>query len=159
MKHLFVLLTFLWIVVTKLYAQSSALTAGGNSTGSGGTASFSIGQIVYTSHTGTSGYVTEGLQQPYEISVVTSMSESDNMQMAIQVFPNPTVDAVTISLIELPSEDLNYQVFDMNGKLLMQADIKENKTSIQMTELEPSTYFLKLMADQTIIKIFKIVKH
>lgn len=50
-----------------LYAQKNTLTAGGVSTGSGGTASFSIGQIDYVSVNSGGGKLSEGVQQVFQV--------------------------------------------------------------------------------------------
>ena len=51
-------------------AQESANVSGGEATGSGGTVSYTIGQVAYTNHTGTNGNINQGVQQPYEIYLV-----------------------------------------------------------------------------------------
>ena len=45
-------------------AQQATTATGGDATGSGGSAAYSVGQIVYTTHTGTTGSVAQGVQQP-----------------------------------------------------------------------------------------------
>jgi hypothetical protein len=52
-------------------AQQATTAAGGNATGSGGSVAYSVGQIVYTTHTGTTGSVAQGVQQTYENLKVT----------------------------------------------------------------------------------------
>ena len=51
-------------------AQESVNSTGGNATGSGGTVAYSVGQVVYTANTGSSGNVEQGVQHAYEILVV-----------------------------------------------------------------------------------------
>ncbi|MDD2634269.1 MAG: hypothetical protein PHW82_02085 [Bacteroidales bacterium] len=50
--------------ITGLQAQESVNTTGGNALGSGGSVSYSAGQVIYTNNTGTSGSVAQGVQQP-----------------------------------------------------------------------------------------------
>jgi len=50
-----------------LQAQETIPASGGKASGSGGTASYSFGQVVYTTYTGTNGLVAQGVQQPFEI--------------------------------------------------------------------------------------------
>jgi hypothetical protein len=52
-----------------LAMQNTISSAGGNAKGSGGSASFTVGQIFYTKLSGTNGSVVQGIQQPYEISI------------------------------------------------------------------------------------------
>jgi hypothetical protein len=51
-----------------LNAQTGIPAAGGNATGTGGSVSFSVGQVFYVMNTGTTGSVLQGVQQPWEIS-------------------------------------------------------------------------------------------
>lgn len=53
------------LCVTEVNAQSSPVSSGGEAVGSGGTASYSLGEVVYTGHTSVGGYVIEGVQQAY----------------------------------------------------------------------------------------------
>jgi hypothetical protein len=57
-------------------AQETATGTGGDATGTGGTSSYSVGQILYTTNTGTNGSINQGVQQPYEISIVTEIEEA-----------------------------------------------------------------------------------
>jgi len=54
-----------------LHAQEAIPASGGNAKGSGGTVSYSFGQVYYISVEGVNGTVAQGVQQPFEISVVT----------------------------------------------------------------------------------------
>ena len=76
MKHkkTIVSISFLLLgIIGGLHAQESPTAAGGEATGTGGTSSYSVGQVVYTTATGTNGSLAQGVQQPYEISVTNSI--------------------------------------------------------------------------------------
>jgi hypothetical protein len=49
-------------------AQETISPGGGNATGSGGSVSYTIGQVAYGAFSGTTGSVIQGIQQPYDIS-------------------------------------------------------------------------------------------
>jgi hypothetical protein len=68
----------------KLSAQQSTNTAGGNATGTGGTVSFSVGQINYTTNIGTGGSACQGVQQPYEIYAVTSVDDAKDLNINLK---------------------------------------------------------------------------
>jgi len=71
----------LGIGLTGLQAQESVNATGGNALGNGGTASYSVGQMIYTTNTGTGGNtVAQGVQQPFEISVVTGIEEAQGIK-------------------------------------------------------------------------------
>jgi hypothetical protein len=67
--------------LTGLQAQEVIPAVGGNASGSGGSVSYSVGQVAYQTHTGTNGSVVEGVQQPYEISVLTAIEEAKNINL------------------------------------------------------------------------------
>jgi len=47
----------------------------------------------------------------------------------------------------------------MNGKLLESKKIEGNQTSIVMSNLEPSAYFVKVTEGNKEVKTFKIIKN
>lgn len=154
--------------LTGLQAQTSVNVTGGNASGSGGSASYSAGQVVYTTITGTNGSVAEGVQQPYEISVVTGIEEAKGINLAVAAYPNPTSNYLTLSIDNSvkTSHDLSqlsYQLYNMHGKLLQNEKITGNQTSIVMSNLVPAIYFLKVVKtnqdlSQQEVKTFKIIK-
>ena len=63
-RLLFSSLVFLGFVA-KPYAQSSPVASGGEASGSGGTASYSVGEVAYTTINSSGGIVIQGIQQAY----------------------------------------------------------------------------------------------
>lgn len=144
--------------LTGLQAQESVNATGGNASGGGGSVSYSVGQAVYTTNTATSGSLSEGVQQPYEISVVTFVEEAKGINLSVSAYPNPTNDYLTLSIGEFDISNLSYQLYDMNGKLLQNEKITGNQTSIVMSNLVPATYFVKVIQGNKEVKTFKIIK-
>jgi hypothetical protein len=144
--------------LTGLQAQETIPATGGNASGSGGTVSYSVGQVVYTTNTGTNGSVAQGVQQPFEISVVTGI-EQTAINLAISAYPNPTTDFLLLKVESEKLKDLSYQLYDLNGKLLQNKKIEGNETSIVMSNLVPATYFVKVTEGNKEVKTFKIIKN
>jgi hypothetical protein len=145
-----------------LQAQTSVNTTGGNATGSGGSASYSVGQVVYTTNTVTNGSVAQGVQQPFEISVVTAIEEAKGINLSVSAYPNPTSDYLTLSIdasTSLNIQSLSYQLYDMGGKLWQSENITSNQTSIAMSNLTPATYFVKIIQGNKDVKTFIIIKN
>ncbi len=67
MKHKNTMMSaaFLLLGLGGLQAQENTIATGGEATGAGRTASYSVGQVVYTTATGANGSVAQGVQQPY----------------------------------------------------------------------------------------------
>lgn len=149
----------LGLELTGLQAQEAISTSGGNASGAGGTASYSVGQIVYSTFTGTNGSLTQGVQQPYEISVVTGLKEAIGIDLVCSVYPNPATDFVTLKAGNYETEDLTYQLYNSSGNLLEKKKIEGYESIIVISKLVPGTYFLKVNAKNKEIKTFKIIKH
>lgn len=144
--------------IIALNAQSSVNATGGDATGTGGSASYSVGQLVFETHTGSNGSVAEGVQQAYEISIVTSLEEAKGISLLVSAYPNPTRDYLTLEVNDIELSNLKYQLYDMNGKLLQSEDISSNLTSIFMSSLAPANYFMKVIQGSKELKTFKIIK-
>ncbi len=153
----FYLSTFPFLL-SPVTAQESVNATGGNASGSGGSVGYSVGQVVYTSNTGTTGSVAQGVQQPYEISVVTAIEEAKAITLSITAYPNPATDNLTLEVKDFDLSTLHFQLFDMAGKLLQSEKITDSRTSIAMGNLVPATYFVKVIQGNKEVKTFKIVK-
>jgi len=152
----------LFIGLTALKAQETIPASGGNATGSGGTVSFSVGQVVYTTNTGTNGSVAQGVQQPYEISIVTGLETVNGITLECSVYPNPAIDLLNLKIdapTSLSLQSMSYQLFDINGKPLEYRKITDVVTSIKMSGLPMAAYYLKLSENNTVVKTFKIIKN
>ena len=145
--------------LTGLQAQESVNATGGDASGSGGSVSYSVGQVAYQTHTRTSGSVAQGVQQPFEISVVTGIEEAKGINLSVSAYPNPTTDYLTLSISGFEISNLTYQLYDISGKLLQSEKITGNQTNIVMSNLVPANYFVKVIAGNQLIKEFKIIKN
>jgi len=141
-----------------LNAQESILTTGGNASSEGGSVSYSVGQVFYLTHQGDNGSVAQGVQQPYEISVVSGIEESYGITLQVSAFPNPTSDYLVLRVENYNRENLSYQLFDLSGKLLERGRVGEDLTTINMLNRTPALYLLRVLDSNKEIKTFKIIK-
>lgn len=153
------ILLFLGLGLANANAQEAAVASGGNASGSGGSVSYSIGQILYTTNSGSSGTVAQGVQQAYEISIVTSISEKGALNLNLLAYPNPTSDVLLLQIPDFDSENLSYQLMDVNEKLIERKKITGKTESINVLNLATAIYFLKVTQDNNEIKTFKIIKN
>lgn len=161
MKNKLLLLPFIWLLIcclTPVNAQEAIVTSGDDAAGSGGTVSYSVGQVVFQTYTGTNGSTVEGAQQPYEISVVTGIQEVKGINLKVLAYPNPAADYLILQVKDIELSNLSYQLYDIRGKLLQNEKITGNVTSIVMSNLASTTYFLKVTNGKKEIETFKIIK-
>ncbi|WMW77328.1 T9SS type A sorting domain-containing protein [Flavobacterium sp. 20NA77.7] len=148
----------LFLVVLQLHGQNVIITAGSTVSGSGGSLSFTVAQSIYTTNFGASGSVSQGVQQPYEIQTLLGIDNFNINLLTLNVFPNPTTDILTLNIKNTNFETLNYQLFDINGKLLMSDKISSEDTILRMQDLSTAVYILKVLDKNKEIKTFKILK-
>lgn len=159
MKHLRIITTaFVLLATIELHAQETVPSSGGDATGSGGSSSYTVGQVVYTTNTGTNGSVAQGVQQPYEISTTVGI-EVTEINLDLVAYPNPTNNTLTLNIGNYNNEKLTYQLYDMQGKLLDSKQVVNGSTTIGMQDLPTSTYLLNVLDNNSLIKTFRIIKN
>lgn len=151
---------FVSIITSSMFAQSAVVTAGGTANGSGGSATYTVGQIADQRVEGSGKYIIEGVQQPYEIQTV-GIDNYPNITLNAVVYPNPTIDKVVLSIsnFDIPSSGLTMQLFDFNGKQLKTMLIKEAQTEIDFSSYAAATYQLRVVNGKKVMKTFKVVKN
>ena len=141
-----------------IQAQDAILTSGGDASGSGGSFSYSVGQIVYTTIIDSNGSMAQGVQQPFEISAVLGVDDLLGINLSLVAYPNPTTDFLNLTIVNLNYKNLSYQLFDINGRLLAQKKLENNSSEITMKQFPSALYFLKIFNNQKLVKLFKIIK-
>ena len=155
MRYLIIL--FALVSSINLQAQETVPSTGGDASGAGGSSSYTIGQVVYTTNSGTNGSVSHGVQQPYEISIVTGVDESTiNLEMV--VFPNPTTNYIQLKIENEVIENLKFQLIDLDGKIIETKVLVSKQTTINMNTLPKAIYFLNVLRNNQTIKSFKVIK-
>ena len=132
-------------------------TTGGDASGTGGSVAYSVGQIVYTTSTGTTGSVAQGVEQAYEIYSVGIKETALNISLS--VFPNPTSDFLTLKVQDYNNEDLSYTLLDEQGKLVLNEQITTQDTQVAMSTLARGAYFINVLQANKKIQTFKIIKN
>ena len=140
---------------TGLQAQETFLATGGVASSNTGSVSYSVAQVFYTVNSG----ITEGVQQPFEISSPTALEETKGIYLLVSTYPNPATDFVILKIEYHELSALSYQLYDIKGMLLDQREIEDIETRITMSNCKPSTYVLKVKEGNKEIRTFKIIKY
>jgi len=148
-----------YFVLNGLKSQDVIPSTGANISGSSGSISYTVGQIVWTSYSGSSGTIAQGVQQPYEIWVYSSVDEQNGIQIQCSVFPNPVKDNLILQVKDNVADKMSYKLYDINGKILVKKNMSGNETTISMSNLSAGTFFLKVFFKNKEFKTFKIIKH
>lgn len=152
------ILTVVLLSTGLLQAQESFNSSGGDITGSGGSVAYSIGQVVYTTNTDISGNVAQGIQNAYEF--YSSGIIETELNISLMAFPNPTTENLILQISNYNNEILTYQLFDIQGKLLINGEIGNQITQINTRNIQEATYFLNILNQEAkIVQSFKIIKN
>lgn len=140
-------------------AQQCTVPAGAELSGNFGSASYSVGQIICTVNNGTNGFVAHGVQQPYEISVVTDVNAENVQVINLSILPNPVTDALILSVGISLNATCKAFLYDINGRSIGNYEILQNETILDFSNLVPAVYFLHISVSGNLVKTFKIIKN
>lgn len=153
----FVSLAVCLLGINTAQSQESVNASGGNATGIGGTVSYSVGQLVYTSNTASTGDVTQGVQHAYEIFSLDVPETKSNL--SITVFPNPTTSILNLHVGDYYGQQWTYRLYDIQGRQLNSGQIANEQTEIDIQNLSVATYLIDILnTENQIVKSYKIVK-
>ena len=151
--------SILFLFTVNLSAQETTTTTGGNASGSGGSASYSIGQVFYTLNTGSSATIWQGVQQPFEISVVISSVKEISLKPKLSVYPIPTSAFLKLRVDDYDITKLSFKLIDMNGKIHSTTKPVSSVSLIPVAHLAKGVYFVNVLEGSKCIKSFKIIKN
>ena len=160
MKNYTIILFCSFLILSSgiITAQTAVTTTGSNANSSSGSVSFTVGQLVVSSLKNNDAMVIHGVQQPYEISVITGV-EIPEIKLVLNIFPNPTSDILTLKTEEYDTEGLSYRLFNAAGLMMQDKKVTGNETTISMRRYSSGIYYLKVINKNLDIKTFKIIKN
>lgn len=145
-------------ISTAAFGQKATVAGGGDASGSGGSVSYSIGQVDYISVSGTGGSVLQGNQQPFEISLITGF-DVKTITLDFVVYPNPTADNLTLKVSGNEYHNLHYALLSIDGRLIQKLDVTNEITNISLGELAKGAYIVIVSNENKTIKSYNIIKN
>jgi hypothetical protein len=139
------------------FSQQSMNASGGTISNASGSVSYSIGQVAYQSTSNASGSVSQGVQQAYQISTLSL--EENALNLSLNAYPNPTQDLLNLRAGNYNQEKLAYKLLDFQGKVISEALMLSEETTIDMKQLPIATYFVEVHNEGKKVQTFKIIKN
>jgi hypothetical protein len=135
------------------HSQVAVVSVGGNILSSSGTISYSVGQIDYTNIRGYFTVLYLGVQQVYDpyLNIIDDST-------GISLWPNPVFSNLHIEVTSTKNLGIIYQIYSIDGKLMISKQSSDNITSISMNHLPQGTYVLMVRYSDKRTLIFKIIK-
>ncbi|MBO4645272.1 MAG: T9SS type A sorting domain-containing protein [Bacteroidales bacterium] len=123
--------------------------------------------VIPSDHTGTlsTGYLNTQHICPGEYAIALGdstlgINSSDNNLNHIKIFPNPSGNSITVSIGEFDmTEHYTCQIYDMNGRQVKRANLREANGQINISMLPSSTYILKVFCSNKEIFCTKLIKN
>ena len=137
------------------FGQNALSTTGGQFKSTGGSTSFTVGQVAYVLKKGTGSYLNEGVQQVY--TKKTTPIEELVYLKDVLVYPNPTQETFNLIISTKEDDQVIYTIMDYLGKEIRNGNILSEKSEISLRDLPAGNYFISLKSKKE-NRIFKIVK-
>ncbi|MDG2274830.1 MAG: hypothetical protein P8L28_03195, partial [Flavobacteriaceae bacterium] len=96
-------IAFLLLFTQLFYGQQTIPASAGEATGTGGSSSFTVGQVFYTTNASSTGSVSQGVQQAFEFQTLSN-PELTTVQLTAVIYPNPTTDYVVLKITDTALE-------------------------------------------------------
>lgn len=158
MKSIFTSFLIIGIFTSKPYAQETTLSTGADYSNSNGSISFSIGQTTFNSNENNSGLESQGIQQPFEIYLITN-SIKDQSTYDISLYPNPTSDQIFLETKNSQNQIIQIQLYNTEGKLILNNEINNEKAKIDFTNYTSGQYLMKIKNSNNKTQSFNIIKN
>jgi len=129
-------------------------STGASIMGDNGSLYLSIGEPMNTEISGGDIMISQGFLQ---VSISESTSTDELLSEEINVFPNPSTADLHIELPEMEG-DYIYHLYDNLGKTIETKNIQQVRTKVNLTLLDPGTYFLKVTKASKSSRTLKIIK-
>ena len=155
-RNLFVLA--MMVFGLSAYCQDNTVASGGHASGAAGNSNYTVGQA-FVNYTDDGNYnVSEGVQQPYEISVLLGLEEK-SISLNMVAFPNPVNSVLNLSMNEFKAEGMSYQLYSAQSKLIASERIVGINTEINMVDLAKGIYIVSIVGESKVVKTFKVIKN
>ncbi|MCT4591568.1 MAG: T9SS type A sorting domain-containing protein [Carboxylicivirga sp.] len=158
-KYKLLAILILAFALKNLTAQELITTAYGEIKTDEGSVCFTVGQLFCSYQSTAECSLTEGVQQPYEISIHAGLDKHLQNAIECRVFPNPVDNILVLRIDASISKDLIYSLYSSEGKLVETKAITSEATYIKMDDLLPATYLLQISKRQEILATYKIIKN
>ena len=129
---------------------------GGHSRNNQFSLDYTIGEVVteFGQDSANRNHLTQGFQQ----TMLAIVSVEEHVQdIEIDVYPNPAVDHLNVSIPTL-QEDMQFALFDMQGKLIEQQKINSEAFTIGFSNMSTGNYLLVFTNKDQRIKTLQVQK-
>ena len=100
----------------------------------------------------------DGCEATSNVILYTSFFENENNELANAVWPNPANEILFVNPQLLNAKNIIFEIYDMQGRIILQQMLSNNINSINISQLATSVYSYRIMTIEKIIAQGKFVK-
>jgi len=142
--------------VTSVSAQQVISSGGASAVGTGVQLSWTIGETVIETFTGSSAILTQGFHQTR--LTITAVDPTLFPGLEVSVYPNPVSTQLRVKISGERIQNLSYQLFNAEGKAILNKLVDNPEALINMEIYTSGIYLLKFFREDDPLKTFKIIK-
>jgi hypothetical protein len=145
------------IVYCQSLKPSVIASAGSFAVNASNSVSWTIGECIIETFSGTNSKLTQGFQQGF-YEITTSIDNTLNL-IKVNLYPNPASDFINLEIELQSGQEFSYDLYDLNGKSLQNRKIISERSEIRLSDYTGSAYILNVYSkDKKLVKSFKILK-
>lgn len=119
-----------------------------------GSIDFTVGEVIINTVSDGTNDLTQGFHQTNWSFVGL---DDHAIHIEASVFPNPTEDVLNLKISSF--EGIHYSMYDAKGKLVLEDEILNELTVLEVSHFAPGQYSIVLEKNETILKSYKLIKH
>jgi hypothetical protein len=137
-------LIFPFCIYAQEISQEIISSSGDYSDGSSGQLSWTLGDLAIETYSTGDVSLTQGFLE---------------YNLAIQVYPVPTSDFITLEFDEVQN-NLEVVLYNLQGEIVLSKNVESETITLDLNNLSPSEYILKILNKENyLLKSYKIIKH
>ena len=145
-------LTTIFFLVFNSFGQEVVATDGNYSSATGGSLSWTLGEVVVETTETNSGILTQGFQQDYE----NILTLAENGLLSFSMYPNPFQQELTIQSKDIGTFSIS--ILDNQSKIIFVKEIEHsNSVTIDLSFLSSGIYFIDVQRNDSMKHFFKTI--
>lgn len=149
------LLLFAFHSYSQSIERQVVTTSGSYMEQANGSLSSTTGELISKTFEQSNAHLTQGFQQT--TFTLTSVNENIPSILAVDIFPNPTVDVINLKSDE---SNLIYRVIDLKGQIIEEGNLINGQTKINLLPFAKNIYIVEVYSSAKNIKnTFKVTKN
>ncbi len=149
---------FLFLLLTiPAFSQNNFVATGSSTKTAAGEVSTSIGLVAFVSDSSSSGSVSEGNQQTYDI--VDGIIQIPDDGYSVKAFPNPFPGNICITITGEKTKTVEVELFGPQGNLLQHETFTSAEYMLKTENLAPGSYIILLRSKNFETRRYKLIKN